>query len=115
MRIGELAAMSGASARSLRYYEQQGLITSNRSTSGQRHYDDATTERVQLIRSLLAAGLTSSTIFDVLPCISDPNIRTPELERRLRAELSRIDEQLESLHTTQQTLRSVVDQYSTPT
>jgi DNA-binding transcriptional MerR regulator len=114
MRIGELAAASGASPRSLRYYEQQGLISSERSASGQRHYDDATAVRVRLIRSLLAAGLSSSAIYDVLPCITDPDIRTPELERRLRAELERIDEQLIALRSTRETLQSVVEQYAMP-
>lgn len=114
MRIGELAAATGASARSLRYYEQLGLIVSDRSASGQRHYDAAAADRVRLIRSLLAAGLNSSAIADVLPCISDPTIRTVELERRLRAELARIDEQVASLQTTRRTLEAVVDQYSTP-
>lgn len=112
MRIGELASQSGVSARSLRYYEQQGLITSQRSPSGQRHYDEDSRERVLLIRSLLAAGLTTRTILDVLPCITDETIRTPKLERRLRAELRRIDEQVTCLQSTRRTLESVVDRYS---
>ncbi|MGH3121741.1 MAG: MerR family DNA-binding transcriptional regulator, partial [Streptosporangiaceae bacterium] len=34
MRIGELASKTGASVRSLRYYEQQGLLAAERSPSG---------------------------------------------------------------------------------
>ncbi|MEV0731568.1 MULTISPECIES: MerR family transcriptional regulator [Polymorphospora] len=111
MRIGELATATGASARSLRYYEEQGLITSRRSASGQRHYPEAAVGRVRLIRSLLAAGLSSATIHDVLPCIADESIRTPALEARLRAELARIDGQIRELRRTRDTLAEVIADY----
>lgn len=111
MRIGDLAAATGVSTRSLRYYEEQGLITSERSASGQRHYPPSAVERIRLIRSLLAAGLSSATIYDVLPCISDRTIRTPTLEARLRTELARIDEQIRALRGTRATLAAVIDDY----
>lgn len=59
MRIGELSRRTGVSARSLRYYEAQGLLTSVRSEAGQRHYSDAAVQRVSLIRQLFGAGLSS--------------------------------------------------------
>ncbi|NED82406.1 MerR family DNA-binding transcriptional regulator, partial [Streptomyces sp. SID11233] len=34
MKIGELARRTGASVRSLRYYEQQGLLDSTRTPGG---------------------------------------------------------------------------------
>ena len=72
MRIGELATRTGVSARSLRYYEAQGLLTSTRSTQGQRHYPAATVDRVALLRHLFAAGLSSRTIATLLPCVDTP-------------------------------------------
>lgn len=38
MRVGELSRRTGASVRSLRYYEECGLLASERAASGQRHY-----------------------------------------------------------------------------
>ncbi|SCG44201.1 MerR family transcriptional regulator [Micromonospora coxensis] len=112
MRIGDLAAVTGASARSLRYYEEQGLLASERSAGGQRHYPDSAVERVTLIQSLLAAGLSSSTIRDVLPCITEEAIRTPWLAERLRAELSRVEDQIDSLHRTRTVLAGLVEHYT---
>lgn len=40
MRIGELAGRTGVSERSLRYYEQQNLLVSDRTPSGHREYPD---------------------------------------------------------------------------
>jgi DNA-binding transcriptional MerR regulator len=111
MRIGDLSAATGASARSLRHYEQQGLLASERSAGGQRHYPQAAVERVSLIQSLLAAGLTSSTILDVLPCITHEAIRTPWLAERLRGELSRVESQIDDLTRTRTILAGLVEQY----
>jgi len=111
MRIGDLSAATGASARSLRYYEEQGLLASTRTAGGQRVYPATAADRVRLIQSLLAAGLNSATILDVLPCISDESLRTPWLAGRLRAELTRVDKQLENLNRTRDILAGLVEQY----
>ncbi|MFJ3928375.1 MerR family transcriptional regulator [Streptomyces sp. NPDC090022] len=73
MRIGELAARAGVSVRSVRYYEEQGLLASTRSASGQRHYTDGEVERVAFIQRLYAAGLSSRTIAELLPCVDAPS------------------------------------------
>ncbi|MFF3373520.1 MerR family transcriptional regulator [Streptomyces sp. NPDC002680] len=73
MRIGELASRAGVSVRSVRYYEEQGLLTSTRSPSGQRHYTDIEVERVALIQRLYTAGLSSRTIAELLPCVDTPD------------------------------------------
>ncbi|MFJ5985463.1 MerR family transcriptional regulator [Lentzea sp. NPDC092896] len=73
MRIGELSKRTGVSPRSLRYYEEQGLLTSSRSDAGQRHYSDAEVDRVSLIRQLFDAGMPSRVIATVLPCVDLPD------------------------------------------
>ncbi|ANH89928.1 MULTISPECIES: MerR family transcriptional regulator [unclassified Streptomyces] len=73
MRIGELASRTGVSVRSLRYYEEQGLLSSSRSTGGQRHYTEVEVERVAFIQRLYAAGLSSRTIAELLPCVDAPS------------------------------------------
>jgi DNA-binding transcriptional MerR regulator len=78
MRIGDLAARTGVSVRSLRYYEQQGLLTSSRSPSGQRHYTDDQEHRVAYIQQLFAAGLSSRTIAETLPCVESPGSDTSD-------------------------------------
>ncbi len=99
MRIGELSAASGASVRSLRYYEERGLIDSVRTASGQRTFSRATIERVVIIRRLIAVGLRIAAISDVLPCLADLGSQTTALTLRLLEERDRltkeIDERLE--------------------
>ncbi|WP_432489179.1 MerR family transcriptional regulator [Kineococcus sp. SYSU DK018] len=92
MRIGQLAERTGVSARSLRYYEQQGLLASTRTPGGQRRYEQWCIERVVLIQQLFAAGLCSSKVAELLPCLSaPPTARTGELLQALLVERRRLD------------------------
>jgi DNA-binding transcriptional MerR regulator len=91
MRIGELAERTGVSVRSLRYYEEQGLLTSTRSTSGQRQYTDYEVQRVLFIQNLYTAGLSSRTIAELMPCVEPPS------EENSAAALERMQEEREKL------------------
>ncbi len=105
MRIGELAAATGVSARSLRYYEELGLVRSERTPGGWRDFETSMVERVVLIQHLFAAGLHSATIDQLLPCLEAPlEERTGVMERllaqeteRLRAKRRDIDRELDTL------------------
>jgi DNA-binding transcriptional MerR regulator len=114
VKIGALADATGTSTRSLRYYEQQGLLEPVRTAGNQRDYGDDAIERVTLIVRLLAAGLSTATIYDVLPCVTDPTIRTPALAARLRHELDRVETQLVALTGARQVLVDLVDHYEVP-
>ncbi|MEU2519429.1 MULTISPECIES: MerR family transcriptional regulator [Streptomyces] len=78
MRIGDLAARTGVSVRSLRYYEEQGLLDSSRSPGGHRHYDEEGVDRVAYLQRLYAAGLSSQTILSLLPCLESPSAATSD-------------------------------------
>ena len=57
LRIREIAAQSGASAHTLRYYERVGLLPrAERSRSGYRLYPPEAVRRVKLVRVLRALG-----------------------------------------------------------
>lgn len=68
MIIGELSARTGVSARSLRYYEQQGLVAPERAANGYRHYSDDAVAIVKTIRSMYEVGFPTQTVREVLPC-----------------------------------------------
>ena len=69
MRIGELARRSGTSARSIRYYEQQGLMVARRRPNGYRDYDEAHLRLVAEIRSLLVNGFDLEEIRPLVDCL----------------------------------------------
>jgi DNA-binding transcriptional MerR regulator len=109
VRIGELAGRTGVSVRSLRYYGEQGLLTSTRSASGQRHYTDADVERVILIQRLYTAGLSSRTITELLPCVDAPSEgNSAAAMERMEQERDRLDEHIAELVRTRDALDDVM-------
>jgi DNA-binding transcriptional MerR regulator len=102
VRIGELASRSGVSVRALRYYEEQQLLVSDRSSGGQRTYPEAAVHRVQLIQLLYGAGLSSRTIATLPGKASSATIEL------IHAERNRIDEQISRLAHNRATLDEVL-------
>jgi DNA-binding transcriptional MerR regulator len=114
MRIGELARRTGVSERSLRYYEQQGLLAAGRSPGGQRDYPEQAIDRVIRIQELFAAGLHSKKIARLLPCMRDADggpseIATPALVAELTAERNRVDRMMTELANSRDILSQVID------
>ncbi|GLZ39353.1 MerR family transcriptional regulator [Actinokineospora sp. NBRC 105648] len=112
MRIGELARRTGVSERSLRYYEEQGLLAPTRSASGYRQFTDEHVTTVRGIRSLLAAGLSTAIIGELLPCMVDTGAGLapgcPELVPELERERDRITAAIDELVTARALLEQVI-------
>jgi len=112
MQIGDLSARTGVSQRLLRYYEEQGLLRPVRLPSGYREYTDSDLATVRHIRALLAAGLPTSTIAQVLPCVRDDRDRLvptcPDMITELRRERTRIAEAIAQLQLSHQMLDAVL-------
>ena len=73
MRIGELADRAGTSARMVRYYESQGLLSAHRSPNGYRDYDDADLRVVREIRSLQEIGFALDETRPFVDCLRAGN------------------------------------------
>ncbi|WP_406215777.1 MerR family transcriptional regulator [Streptomyces canus] len=100
MLIGELSRQTGVAHRLLRYYEEQGLLCPDRDTSGYRVYAPDAPYVVARIRGMLAAGLTTDAIREMLPCATGagPGIEPcPEVLRTMAVHLERLDTDIEDL------------------
>jgi MerR family transcriptional regulator, redox-sensitive transcriptional activator SoxR len=62
LTIGEVARRSGVAASALRFYEERGLITSERAGSGHRHYPRPVLRRIAFIVYAQRVGLTLEEI-----------------------------------------------------
>jgi len=69
MRIRELAAKTGTTTRTLRYYEAQGLLPTGRSANGYRVYDGHHVRLVREIRSLQAVGFSLEDVRPFVECL----------------------------------------------
>lgn len=112
MRIGELSRRTGASPRALRYYEEQGLLSPTRLPSGYREYGERDVMTVRRIQVLISAGLGTSVIAEIVPCVEDDTVvlagKCPELIEGLAQERGRITAAIDDLTAARDILDSLV-------
>lgn len=114
MRIGQLAERTGVSTRLLRYYEDQDLLTPERTANGYRDYSERLVDRVVQIRGLLDAGLTTRIIRQILPCLDDPctihvTDATPELIEALERQREQMDSRIRCLAKNRDAISAYLD------
>jgi DNA-binding transcriptional MerR regulator len=114
LRIGQLAERTGVSTRLLRYYEDQDLLTPERTANGYRDYSERLVDRVVQIRGLLGAGLTTRIIRQILPCLDDPctihvTDATPELIDALERQREQMDTRIRCLAKNRDAISAYLD------
>jgi DNA-binding transcriptional MerR regulator len=102
MRVGEVSSLTGVSPRSLRYYEQQGLLAPRRAANGYREYDRLDLVRAANIRELMGLGLIVEDIRLSLAagCLDRPLDALPPCEGSIELAAGRIaalDKRIEAL------------------
>ncbi|HST57725.1 MAG TPA: redox-sensitive transcriptional activator SoxR [Longimicrobium sp.] len=98
MTIGELAQRSGVATSALRFYEERGLIQSERTTAGHRRYSRATVRRVAFIVFAQKVGLSLEEVAAELAKLPENRVPTREDWASLSAGWSRrIDERIAEL------------------
>lgn len=109
--IGQLARVTGVSAKTIRYYEQLGVLPApSRTAAGYRRYTDGAVQRVQFVRRARALGLplrqlaTLTGAFDGTPRTS----MRPRLLALVRAQSSAVRQQIAELELLQRQLDQVL-------
>ncbi|WP_061960936.1 helix-turn-helix domain-containing protein [Demequina flava] len=102
--IGAVAERTGLSLRTLRHYDEVGLVTpSGRSEGGFRLYTDADVERILLVRRMKPLGFTLEEMGDLLGLASTLE-SNPGADAR-----ARLDGYLASAHERREALHNKLD------
>ncbi len=92
VQIGALAERVGLSLRTVRYYEEVGLVEpAARTTGGFRLYTPEQEERLRIVKSMKPLGFTLDEMRDFIQLITDAS-HTRSGSRRARGLLQRIDD-----------------------
>ncbi len=98
MRIGELAATAGVSAKTIRYYEAMGLLPPPaRTVAGYRLYGPADRERLRFIRTARDLGLSLAEIRAILELRDGGQPPCTHVRELLNRKIAAIDAQLRAL------------------
>ncbi|MGW5240655.1 redox-sensitive transcriptional activator SoxR [Monashia sp. NPDC004114] len=109
LTIGQVAQRTGAATSALRYWEELGLIGSERTTGNQRRYERATIRRVSFIRAAQRVGLSLDEIGAALATL--PDGRTPtasDWAKLSRSWRGRLDEQIRRIEKLRDQLDSCI-------
>lgn len=96
--IGEVAMRADIATSALRFYEQNGLVSSERTAAGHRRYHSDVLRRLGFIRTAQRVGLSLEEIRGILSSL--PDERTPtakDWDRLAKSWRPRLDEQIELL------------------
>jgi len=116
MRIGEIAARTGVSIRSLRYYDQLGLLTPARRENGYREYSPLAEEQVRTIQLYLNLGLSTEQIAGFLHCVlKNKEAFCQEVLPVYRQKLSEIETQIHLLQNIKMNLEDRIQSILTET
>ncbi|MGD9893166.1 MAG: heavy metal-responsive transcriptional regulator [Dehalococcoidia bacterium] len=111
MRIGELAAALGLNTKTIRYYEDIGLLPPPRRTpAGYRLYGEADRERLQFILKARAIGLSLDEISDILTLRGEGQQPCEHVLRLLDQKVAAIDAHLRTLAEFRQELTGLRDE-----
>jgi DNA-binding transcriptional MerR regulator len=107
MRIGELSKRTGVSVRSIRHYEQQGLVRASRRASGYREFEEGAVELVSRIQVLLRNGFTLDEIRSVAVDLDDSNLDAVcrEVAALYHRKLAELDERIREVEQLQRRIR----------
>ena len=109
LTIGELAARTGLAPSALRFYEERGLISSERTDGNQRRYHREVVRRVSFVRAAQAVGLSLDDAAGALSRL--PRGRTPtaaDWARISRSWRPVLDERIARLELLRDTLASCI-------
>lgn len=108
MKIGELSRRTGVSVRALRYYEERGVLTPDRTPSGYRIFTESDVQKVVHTQTLLAAGIGTELIAEIFSCMSDESLLLDDCRERFQAERQRLTDELREVESARSLLDSLL-------
>lgn len=109
MTVGQLAEKTGVPAKTLRYYEELGLLVPARTATGWRNYDDTAVLVLKLTAVGKKLGLGLGQIVHFVGLFRDADVTNEALVRELAPHRNRLDQEVASLQEARRLIDSLVD------
>ena len=110
IKIGELSQASGFPIKTIRYYEELGLIDAvKRTRGGFRLFEEKmTVMRLQFIKQAQSLGMSLQEIREILTVRDRGELPCHDVKDKLEAKVTQIDEQIQALQHLQNQIKSLL-------
>ena len=108
MNIGEVAQRAGLPAKTIRYYEEIGLIAPRRDPNGYRSFTERDLHRLAFLGRARALGFSIEDCRVLLALYDDPGRASADVKRVAQENLARIDAKLANLREMRAVLSELV-------
>ncbi|MEM7320680.1 MAG: Cu(I)-responsive transcriptional regulator [Pseudomonadota bacterium] len=109
MNIGDVASRSGLPAKTIRYYEEIGLVVPLRAENGYRSFRDTDVHKLSFLGRARALGFTIEDCRTLLALYEDESRASADVKRVARDHLARIETKIADLGAMRDTLSHLVD------
>ena len=111
VNISEVARQTGLTAKTIRFYEEKGIITAPaRSSNGYRCYSRSHIDELLLIRRSRMVGFTLDECRELLAFSRDPQRRSGDVKAKAEQKLNEIDSKIAELLEMKNTLEALTRQ-----
>lgn len=108
MNIGHAARQSGLPAKTIRYYEDIGLLTAERAANGFRDYSAEDVHRLRFLRRSRSLGFSVAECRQLLSLYTDRSRASADVKAIATDKLGEIDRKIEELTGLRQMLGHLV-------
>ncbi|OZH51919.1 transcriptional regulator [Hydrocoleum sp. CS-953] len=113
MKIGQVAAVSGLPIKTIRYYEDMGLLKPSveRSQSGYRLFEESVLGRLSFIKRAKSLGLSLREISEILVIRDRGELPCREVKQKLASKVQEITSQIEALENLKGELQEILQHW----
>lgn len=109
MNIGTAAQQSGLPPKTIRYYEDIGLLTADRAANGYRDYSSDDVHRLRFVQRSRSLGFSVEECRQLLSLYTDRNRASADVKAIASEKLGEIDRKIAELNGLRQMLGNLVE------
>ncbi len=110
MNIGEIATRSGLPAKTIRYYEEIGLVKPLRDTNGYRAFRQQELHKLAFLGRARALGFSIEDCRNLVQLYEDENRSSSDVKAIARDHLGKIEQKIADLREMQDTLAHLINE-----
>ncbi|MEQ8710354.1 MAG: Cu(I)-responsive transcriptional regulator [Rhodospirillales bacterium] len=109
MNIGTVSEKSGLPAKTIRYYEDIGLIMPGRDTNGYRQFEPSDIHRLAFLARARSLGFTIEDCRALIALYTDRDRASADVKELTRQHLGEIDRKISELRDMRKTLNDLIN------